>query len=165
MNLTHQIRTGPYAGQTFVEKFWATVAKLPGGCWEWQGKRYSNGYGCFSAGFDRYLAHRVAFILAGGTLEGRDSLVCHHCDNPPCVNPSHLFKGTTKDNIQDKMQKGRQRGPRGERSSKAKLDRSDVAVIRGMRAAGETQKRIADLFHVSPKQISVICSGKQWGWL
>lgn len=77
------------------------------GCLEWQGARNPKGYGSFRADNGHtYSAHRVAYRLANGPIPS--SLhVCHHCDNPPCVDPGHLFVGTHADNMQDKKDKGR----------------------------------------------------------
>lgn len=87
-------------------RFWSKVLKSDG-CWEWQAGRLSSGYGMFWRGDRSYGAHRVAFELAYGPIS--DGLfVCHHCDNPACVRPDHLFLGTQKDNRIDCVRKGRQ---------------------------------------------------------
>src|ERR1700756_2891954 len=104
------------------DRFWAKVAKGPG-CWEWQGKRHYKGYGHFTVrgqGRRRTLkAHRVSWELANGPIpEGLH--VLHSCDNPPCVNPDHLFLGTDMDNVHDRDAKGR-RNVAGSRSWKAQL--------------------------------------------
>lgn len=74
-------------------------------CWIWKGYR-TNGYGRFQVHDKIYLASRIGWELANGPIP-KGLLVCHHCDNPPCVNPKHLFLGTYKDNIHDMLRKGR----------------------------------------------------------
>ena len=78
-------------------------------CWEWVGARYPQGYGRIHRwGTDNRnsYTHRVAWELVNGTIPD-GMCVCHHCDNPPCCNPRHLFLGTQNDNIQDSIKKGR----------------------------------------------------------
>lgn len=77
-------------------------------CWEWTGARYKNGYGHFNNGRESGYAHRLSFSLFRGPVPKRKH-VCHSCDNPPCVNPSHLWIGTAKDNAMDRQKKGRGR--------------------------------------------------------
>lgn len=75
-------------------------------CWEWEGSRYPSGYGAVKWNGRVIGAHRLAWIEAFGPIpDGLD--VCHHCDNPPCVRPSHLFLGTRSDNMRDAVSKGR----------------------------------------------------------
>lgn len=90
-----------------AELFWTKVRKGES-CWEWQASVNSSGYGWFRFGEKRTPtgAHRVAYVLANGPIP--DGLqVLHRCDNPPCVNPTHLFLGTNGDNHADKLAKGR----------------------------------------------------------
>jgi hypothetical protein len=97
-----------------IARFMEKVAiQHGGGCWEWLAGKDKDGYGSFQYGgprgeqkFEKRRAHRVSFdLFCGGLPEGM--LVCHRCDNPSCVNPDHLFLGSTKDNVRDRINKGR----------------------------------------------------------
>lgn len=134
----------------------------PTGCWEWQGARFGSGYGQFYAGRDsagkrmNIHAHRFAYELRHGAIP--DGLhVLHHCDNPPCVNPDHLFVGTRSDNMQDMFVKGR-----GRPAGKAQLTTDEVDAIRAALQAGEQAKKLAREFGVSIGLICAIGRGEVW---
>lgn len=92
--------------ETWLKSFYARIEKK-GDCMEWTGFRDKDGYGGCRK-FGEWKAHRVSFVLHKGPIP-QGALICHHCDNPPCVNPKHLFLGTRKDNTQDMMRKKRNR--------------------------------------------------------
>lgn len=146
---------------TLRERFGSRAIHRPSGCIEWSGKMYPNGYGALMHLRKWRLAHRVAWELERGAIPLGLS-VLHRCDNRACVNVEHLFLGTQADNIHDAKNKGRLRGVRGAANYRAKLTDADVRDIRERAGRGVLQRVLADDYGVSPKQISVIVSGKQW---
>lgn len=131
-------------------------------CWEWAGGRTPKGYGHFSAldGRSPWRAHRYAFTQAFGQIpEGMR--VCHRCDNPGCVRPSHLFLGTDLENNRDKVLKGRQGCGEGVRT--AKLTVEAVREIR--RRFDEGRAKYADIvrdFGISLARVYHIKSRRGW---
>lgn len=162
--LDRVIKTGPFAYMTGREKFWLYVNRGEvDDCWEWTGHLWSNGYGNFKLFNGGYLAHRLSYYLHYGELPG-DLSVCHKCDNRKCVNPHHLFLGTTQDNIDDMMRKGRKKPARGEKVYQAFLTSSQVAEIKWLLLNTRmTHKNIASLYSI-PNQntVSRIKNGKRW---
>lgn len=117
------------------QRFWYRVDKAGpiyqnlGPCWPWVGKIDPDGYGnfCYEKTGNQGRAHRYSWILHfGGIPTG--NIVCHKCDNKACVNPQHLFVGTTADNVRDKVRKGRQ--TKGEDSHLSVLTEENVLEIR-----------------------------------
>jgi len=107
-------------------------------------------------------AHRFSWIIENGPVLESDLCVCHICDIRSCVNPSHLFLGTYKDNTQDMIRKNRQSIPLGERNGHAKLTNSRVLVIREEAIDGISQTQLARLFGVSQRTISDVVNRKLW---
>lgn len=149
---------------SLADRFWSKVDKRGDDeCWPWTGALEGSGYG-YLAGTRRIKAikaHRFSYQIHIGEIpEGM--CICHHCDNPPCVNPKHLFAGTRADNNADKDKKGRGNRARGERAGQAKLTYENVAEIRRLRQEGWSQQKIADLFGVTQVNIGHILLGKSW---
>jgi hypothetical protein len=154
-----RIRTDP------VNRFWSKVAIHDAGeCWEWQGP-VSSGYGNFSVGgkrspdYRQWLAHRYSWVLSNGPIpEGMN--VCHKCDNRLCVNPSHLFLGTTADNVADKVGKDRQ--AQGESSGGSKLTAKQIAEIVDLYNAGALQREIGSLKGITQASVSSVLRRETW---
>lgn len=156
-------------GWSPLERVWERVAFGPG-CWEWQGGRDLKGYGRVTVGTKRKKAHRVIWELANGPIP--DGMrVCHHCDNPPCVRPDHLFLGTDKDNADDRDAKGRtgprrgwQPGQRRSRGDQHWTRREPAKVPRGERAnrAALTEQQVRDIrARYRPRMASAL--GREYG--
>jgi len=146
---------------SFVERFLLKVKIVPEGCWLWQGYRQSDGYGRVKKGVGHVSAARVSYEMAHGPApEGM--WILHHCDNPPCVRPSHLFLGTRADNTADKMRKGRE--ARGERMGRrVKLNTEKVIAIRMQYETGRANLvHLGRLYGVHPVTILRICQRKLW---
>lgn len=96
------------------ERFWAKVQRNgETECWPWSGSKKGPGYGSFGMDGRTWIASRVAWVFTFGQIpKGMD--VLHRCDNPPCVNPAHLFLGTDIENTADKLAKGRHRLPKSQ---------------------------------------------------
>lgn len=147
-------------GPGLEELLWAQVQRGgPEECWPWTGSRITGGgYGRLRRGRrDKHLlTHRLAWELTNGPIpEGLR--VCHHCDNPPCCNPAHLFLGTDADNSRDMVSKDRH--ARGQRNHFAKLTEE---CVRQIRAAEGTLTAIGARFGCSPVTVRDIKHGKTW---
>jgi hypothetical protein len=133
------------------------------GCWEWQGKLMTTGYGRFHAAGGWRAAHRIAYVAVYGPIP--DGLyVCHRCDNRRCVRPDHLFAGTAAENNADGWLKGRMKQPPGvrlpgESNPQCEVSGRDVCLIRGLFWRGVTRSVLAEVFGVSPQYLSSIIRG------
>lgn len=148
------------------DRFWTKVDKS-GNCWEWTAYRDGLGYGFFrmTPAEPMWRAHRAAWTLVNGPIpEGM--VVCHRCDNPPCVRIDHLFLGTNQDNVDDRVAKGRssRQVPHfGEASPNAKLTAAQVYEIRRRYAAGGVgQRELGEKFGISQTHIGRIVRGTRW---
>lgn len=167
--------------QRFETKF---VKGEPDECWEWLAWRDKDGYGNTTLSGKFWRANRASYRIYKGKIE--DGLhVLHTCANPPCVNPNHLFLGTSKDNVNDMLAKGRGNPPKGENHPMAtaseerkrllaefvalhpevkprgenhklhKLTEDDVRLMRILRNEGVKLQELADRFNVC---LSVACN-------
>lgn len=153
-----------YYVETPESRFWKYVNKTEG-CWIWNGPCTYARYGTLRIHGTHVAAHRFSWELHNGPIQN-GLYVCHHCDNPPCVNPDHLFLGTNKDNVDDMWNKGRgvMCPPSiGVNNVNAKLTDADIPIIRDLLSDHSiTQNSIAELFHVTRKAIWQIRNGKTW---
>jgi len=150
--------------QPIQDRFWTKVDKSKE-CWEWQGGRNKQGYGMIQCDGKSAKAHRVSWELLHGKIpEGIK--VLHKCDNPPCVNPDHLFLGTQRDNMQDCSKKGRMnpKDQRGEKHACAVLTNEIVLSMRKFREeTGTSFGRIAKIHGVSTMTAYRAIVGQSWG--
>ncbi len=170
-------------------KFWALVRFADGDkCWPWEGSINNDGYGRIWFHGKKFSAHRTAYALAIDDIPPGLN-VCHSCDNTICCNPSHLWLGTNRQNVNDAKTKGRlwdgstsvfkkdpgaasrmirkmraespEKFARGERVNTAKLNASDIPVIRNLARSGSFAA-IARMYSVTPANIRFIANRKTW---
>lgn len=150
----------PTLSPTEVERrFWSRVDKSAGDdtCWPWTAAKLPNGYGAAWREGRSQKAHRVAWELTFGSIPA-GSLICHHCDNRLCCNPSHLYAGSHWDNTQDMVRRGRHN-----RDGKAHLTPSQVLEIRRRHAlGGVTLQQLGDEFGVTDVCIHFVVTRKTW---
>lgn len=140
---------------TFSKRFWERVdIRSEDECWTWKGGRSHFGYGVLGKFGALAQSHRVSWELCVGQIpEGL--CVLHHCDNPPCCNPKHLFLGTRTDNVLDMKSKGRGK------SGRTKLSANDVRSIRKIYSDGVmSMQKIGDAFGVHWNTIQSVISGE-----
>ena len=175
-----------------IQRFWSHV-DISGECWTWTASRQWNGYGVFVLGRPstprKVSAHRFSWALHFGEIPV-GLQVLHHCDNPPCVRPDHLFTGTNLDNRLDSVAKGRQaRGathgmilhperracgqrhgaythpeaiPVGEARWSAKLTEAQVLAIRTAAAGGATVLALMRTYSMGRHAIRAIITRETW---
>ena len=151
------------------DRYWMRVdVASKAECWDWYGNKAPNGYGYLGKRIEgkvkNFLAHRLAYEYRFGDIpEGL--CVCHHCDNPGCVNPYHLFVGTRSDNMQDCVSKGRHyhHVMFGEDVPNSKLKTDQVLEIRKKYKPFEyTHRMLADEYGVSASLIKQIVNRYLW---
>lgn len=159
----------PPGSRSLEERFWEKVDKQgPEECWEWQAATHRHGYGAFGVGGrdgKMARAHRISYKLHKGPIPD-GCYVLHHCDNPPCVNPDHLYVGTQTDNMQDAVERDRgvgSPGMPGETHPQAKVTEADVREMR-QRYEEEpvSQYDLADQYGLTQSTVSDILRREIW---
>jgi hypothetical protein len=140
------------------DRFWSKV-DVVGGCWFWMASRHKFGYGWFGYHGRIRTAHTVAYEDIFGHIP-IGQFVLHHCDNPPCVRPDHLFIGTQQENLADMRSKNRH--AHGISNGHAKLCDEDIIAIHQLRHQGLEQADIADRFGIHQVTVSKILLRKLW---
>jgi len=142
-----------------VKNFWSKVDKSSG-CWLWTAGKLGKGYGQFLGNSGVISAHRFSYELHYGKIP-KGMYICHHCDNPLCVKPDHLFLGTPRDNVMDCIKKGRFNSPYGESHWWAKLSNEQVTEIKERaKNGGIALRRMAPEYGVSDQCIYEIVNNR-----
>jgi len=151
---------------TAPDRFWSKVdRKSDSECWHWMGHKSPLGYGRFTYQRGKtQQATRIAWFLWHGEFPPANLQVCHSCDNPPCVNPNHLWLGTGKENMEDMARKGRAHpsGLKGEAHPRARLTEADVLAIYN---SPESSRSLAQKYGVTQTAVFWIKSGRNWSHL
>lgn len=147
--------------QTDLEKIYSRVDKS-GACWIWLGGTDKNGYGLFRLQGKTVRVTRAVWKLHNKAPLRESQHVLHHCDNPRCVNPDHLFVGTHAQNMADMADKHRAYKPAGTLNPTALLNYAKAQEIREESAKGVTQGILATRYGVSRGAIYHILAGRTW---
>jgi hypothetical protein len=153
-----------------IDAFWSRVAKQPDGCWLWQGSKSRSGYGVAIFDGRGSRATWISWLLHNGPVP-RGMFMLHKCDNPPCVNPEHLFVGTGADNMRAMAAKGRgamqrpEMHPKGEAHPNALLTDESVVTLRERYASGEPTSALCAEFGIGKSALSFIVLGITWSHL
>jgi hypothetical protein len=155
------MRTRSY--DDMIGAFWDKVKEREGyACWEWLAGKTKKGYGKVNMNGATVLAHRLSYALYHKRTLNSLKLILHHCDNPGCVNPTHLYEGTYSDNMRDKMIRGRGYSPMGIFNGKAKLKNKSVLEIRKLAAKGLSSAQLAGMFNVGRSTVQGVITRRNW---
>src|SRR3990167_7108208 len=147
--------------QPLKKRFWSKVKKTSH-CWIWTAHRNNKGYGLFGMNKTMRSAHRVSYEFLIGEIPEK-MCVLHRCDNPPCVNPRHLFLGTVAENNADMIKKGRARKVRGEKHPASKMTDLKVRQARAMYLTGRfTMRSLSEKFGISHTPMILIINRITW---
>jgi Autographiviridae endonuclease len=184
-SITAQRDAAEQPDQQQSRHYWKHVVIKESGCWEWDGPVLTKGYGAVTCTGRVQSAHRVSYRIHVGPIPN-GLWVLHHCDNPPCSNPEHLYLGGPKENSRDMALRGRsvkgrsiphptiggdnhylRRHPekikRGSQKSTSKLTEDDVIQIRHLYATGTyRQVDLASTYGVTQEVISSVVLRKTW---
>ena len=128
------------------------------GCWNWTSGKDAGGYGGLTVNRKSWKAHRYSWFLVNGPIP-KGMCICHHCDNPSCINPQHLWIGTNEENIQDRNIKGRQ--AKGHKNRNARLNEFQIREIR-LQQGKKINKELAKQYNISVSTINDIWAKRRW---
>lgn len=144
---------------TLEERFWDKVDKGKSDeCWEWEGATVPGGYGVISVYSEYTIATHVIWFFEED--EWPDKMMLHHCDNPSCVNPKHLYEGDYSDNMQDSISRGR--AAIEEEHPMAKIDMEEAKEIKSRLNNDEDVNSIADDYPITVYTVIAIRQGRCW---
>lgn len=133
-------------------------------CWVWTGARDPLGYGRFTYDGMTRTAHRLMFCLMYGD-QPASVLVCHNCDNPSCINPSHLYAGSAQSNMDDMMARGRNKYWRrvGQDHPRSKITQAQALEIADEKRWGDmSQREVGEIYGITQTAVSDIRRGHRW---
>lgn len=148
-------------GESLGKKLRRKSQPAANGCREWTGWCDDGGYGRVAVDRGMRPAHVVAWELANGQRVPDGLVVRHTCDNPSCIETSHLVLGTQAQNVADMFNRGRC-DRSGERNNSAKLTADSVQAIRAKHAVGQSVSSLSRDYGISESQVKNIVTRKQW---
>jgi len=143
-----------------LKKYYEKYVIKQNGCWDWKGIIEHTGYAVLAVR-PPIKAQRASWIIHKGEIP-KGLLVCHACDNPKCTNPDHLWLGTHKENIQDRVKKGRSNTQKGSRLKVSKIDEIQALEIKKLLITGMSCAEIGRKYSLSIKIISRIKNVETW---
>lgn len=159
-----------------TEERFARAYVVSGECWLWTGtERGQNGYGGIKHEGKQWMAHRFSWVMHNGPIPD-ETLVCHTCDTPKCVNPKHLFLGSHQDNMDDRGAKGRscsglemsgaiKKGWSEKGYENVRHKRLTEDQARAILASDLKNSKLAEIYGVTRQNIYLIKTRKNWKWL
>lgn len=148
-----------------IDRFEARIKRLDSGCWEWSGGKFESGYGMFylkRGSKKTFLAHRASWMIHNKMQVPNNLLVCHTCDNRPCVNPAHLYVGTYYENNRDTVKRKRGNRRYGTECSWSKVTEAQVMEILTHKYGRGANAELARKLGIHQSQVSHIRRGYRW---